>query len=117
MKNSQRKRYKPTAKQRGAVSKETYAEVMERDNYQCQRCGAFAGQPDKHGFPLRLELAHLINRSQGGTGQADNLIVLCGPSVNSGTCHHWADGTREGREWRKEQRERLKQLHANNERG
>lgn len=99
------KRFKPKAKDRGRVTPATYQQVIERDNYHCQRCGRTAGTLDTHGIPITLELAHIISKAQGGTGEADNLLTLCGPSVNSGTCHSWVDYTAEGREWLRKHKE------------
>src|SRR3989304_7423996 len=96
------KRFKPSRKQRGYVTLQTYEKVAERDNYSCVRCVKHARHKDKHGFYIKTEIAHIINKSQGGTGQASNLAVLCGPKVNSGTCHNWVDETREGKAWFKE---------------
>jgi hypothetical protein len=42
--------------------------VLHRDNYTCQICGK------KH---ARLEVHHIIFRSQGGTDDENNLITLC----------------------------------------
>lgn len=42
--------------------------VLHRDNYTCQVCGK------KH---TRLEVHHIVYRSQGGTDDEDNLITLC----------------------------------------
>jgi 5-methylcytosine-specific restriction endonuclease McrA len=46
--------------------------VLNRDNYTCQLCGK------KH---IRLEVHHIIFRSNGGTDDENNLITLCE------TCH------------------------------
>lgn len=42
--------------------------ILHRDNYTCQVCGK------KH---TRLEVHHIIPRSQGGTDNENNLITLC----------------------------------------
>lgn len=42
--------------------------ILNRDNYTCQICGK------KH---TRLEVHHIIFRSQGGTDDENNLITLC----------------------------------------
>ena len=42
--------------------------VLHRDNYTCQCCGK------KH---TRLEVHHIVYRSQGGTDDENNLITLC----------------------------------------
>ena len=52
----------------------TKAMVLNRDNYTCQCCRG------KH-KDSRLEVHHIIYRSQGGSDEADNLITLCH------TCH------------------------------
>jgi 5-methylcytosine-specific restriction endonuclease McrA len=43
--------------------------VLHRDSYQCQLCGT-SGEN-------RLQLHHVILRSQGGKHTADNLVTLC----------------------------------------
>ncbi len=50
-----------------------YERIMERDNWTCQRCGA---KDD-------LTIDHIVPRSRGGSGDDDNLQVLCG-RCNSG---------------------------------
>lgn len=42
--------------------------VLNRDNYTCQKCGA---------KNTKLEVHHIIFRSQGGTDDENNLITLC----------------------------------------
>ena len=42
--------------------------VLHRDNYTCQLCGK---------KNVRLEVHHIIYRSQGGTDDENNLITLC----------------------------------------
>ena len=44
------------------------AHALDRDNYTCQHCGA---------KNTRLEVHHIIFRSQGGSDDLDNLITLC----------------------------------------
>ena len=44
------------------------AHALDRDNYTCQCCGK------KH---VRLEVHHIIFRSQGGSDELENLITLC----------------------------------------
>lgn len=44
------------------------AHALDRDNYTCQCCGK------KH---TRLEVHHIIFRSQGGSDELDNLLTLC----------------------------------------
>lgn len=45
--------------------------VLERDDYQCRKCGVYA--PDGRG----LELHHRIEFARGGATTADNLDTLC----------------------------------------
>ncbi len=52
----------------------TKAMVLNRDNYKCQCCKG------KH-KDSKLEVHHIIFRSQGGSDEPDNLITLCH------TCH------------------------------
>jgi 5-methylcytosine-specific restriction endonuclease McrA len=52
----------------------TKAMVLNRDNYTCQYCKG------KHKDP-KLEVHHIIYRSQGGSDEESNLITLCH------TCH------------------------------
>ncbi|RXZ84456.1 HNH endonuclease [Paenibacillaceae bacterium] len=89
------KRSKKTAKQRGKVSADVYAEALERSGARCERCG-------KGGYQVwTLEGAHAQRRwkyGQEGVRSAD-IIMLCGPQTQSGTCHHWADSTTQGRAW------------------
>ena len=51
--------------------------VLHRDNYTCQICGK------KH---TRLEVHHIVYRSQGGTDDENNLITLC-EDCHSGIHH------------------------------
>lgn len=99
------KRSKPTAKERGAISPEVYDKAMSRADQQCERCGwpRMAREDRK----WRLEAAHLIRRHKLDKTTEDDIAMLCGPSVNSGTCHHWVDYTEEGRQWAEEYRRRL----------
>lgn len=75
-------------------------EVYRRAGGKCERCGMTN--------PYAFEVAHLIQASQGGRGDEPfNLALLCGPSVNTGTCHNFADYTARGREWRQAKRKKL----------
>lgn len=53
----------------------TKAKVLDRDRYTCQCCKG------KH-KDSKLEVHHIIFRSQGGSDEEDNLITLCS------TCHY-----------------------------
>jgi HNH endonuclease len=61
------------------ISKETRALVLDRNGFTCQQCGAVAGEP--HPFDptrkTRLQIGHVIDKSQGGTDDAHNLRALC----------------------------------------
>jgi len=94
------KRFKQTRGQRTRITQKARQAVYERSNGKCERCGRTRA--------YAFEVAHLISAAMGGSGSDPaNLVLLCGPSVNSGTCHHWADSTAEGREWRKKKRKEL----------
>lgn len=87
---------KNTSKITQAVRKE----VEIRSGGKCERCG----RSNAYAF----EMAHLKQASQGGRGDVPyNIALLCGPSVNSGTCHNFADYTADGREWRMAKRKEL----------
>jgi len=62
-----------------AISKETRAFVLDRNGFTCQMCGAVAGEP--HPYDLsrktRLHIGHIIDKSQGGSDDAQNLRALC----------------------------------------
>lgn len=90
------KREKPTAKQRGATSKAVYAAALARSGGRCERCGCVG----------ELQCAHLIRRRLiKDKTTVNDVAMLCGPSVNTGTCHNWVDYTEEGREWGKAKRD------------
>lgn len=92
---------------RGTLSKITTVvrqEVIRRSKGQCERCGRTTA--------YSFEMAHLVQASQGGRGNDPaNIVLLCGPSVNTGTCHNFADYTSAGREWRMRKREELQELY------
>jgi HNH endonuclease len=62
-----------------AVSKETRAQVLERNGYTCQMCGAAAGDPDPLGGPrsVRLTIGHIVDKSKGGDDSLSNLRAVC----------------------------------------
>ncbi len=61
------------------ISKETRAIVLDRNGFTCQMCGAGAGEP--HPFDesrkTRLHLAHIIDKSMGGSDDPSNLRAVC----------------------------------------
>lgn len=92
------RRLKPTTKMRGRITPEVYNAALERSQGLCERCG-------KSGY---LEAAHLIRRWKiEGSTTANDIAMLCGPVVNTGTCHNWVDYTKPGREWAEKYRQEL----------
>lgn len=87
------KRYKQKRSQKTRITQKVRKEVKRRSQGKCERCGTTSA--------WSFEMAHLIQASQGGRGDDPaNIVLLCGPSVNTGTCHNVADYTAKGREWR-----------------
>lgn len=54
-------------------------EILERNGFTCQLCGAGPGDTDPFNphRKVRLHIDHIIPISQGGTDNKDNLRVLC----------------------------------------
>jgi hypothetical protein len=101
-------RRKPTARQRGNISPSVSKEVIRRSGNVCERCGWTIGRYDPTGRKMGLQNAHLLRRHKiEGKTEPWDVARLCGPSVNTGTCHWWIDHTRDGREWAAEYREKL----------
>lgn len=96
------RRFKPTTKQRGRISPEVYQMAYERSNGCCERCGKVGS----HEYGT-LQCAHLVRRWKLDETTENDVAMLCGPSVNSGTCHHWVDYTREGRQWAEQLRQKF----------
>ena len=61
------------------ISAALRAQVLERDGYTCQMCGAGAGDPDPVDpiRTVRLHIGHIIDRAHGGPSTLNNLRVLC----------------------------------------
>ncbi len=95
--------FKRKSPKRSAITKITEKvrrEVLERSEGKCERCGRTSA--------YAFEMSHLIQASQGGSGSDPaNVVLLCGPSVNTGTCHNFADYTAAGKEWRMKKRKEL----------
>lgn len=104
------KRNKPRLRDRGLVRPEVYAAAYEAAGGRCERCGYVDGSFDPSGQKWGLEAAHAVRRRHLNETTPDDLIMLCGPSTNTGTCHNFADYTRDGRQWmvayQKQRRER-----------
>lgn len=64
---------------RQALSGRIRAQVLERDGYTCQMCGAGPNDLDPRfeGRNIRLQVGHIIHRSQGGGDELTNLRTLC----------------------------------------
>lgn len=62
-----------------AISPQLRNEILERNGFTCQLCGAGAGDPDPFNpnRKVRLHIDHIKPISQGGTDDKDNLRVLC----------------------------------------
>lgn len=96
-------KHKRKSPKRSAITKiaeKVRKEVLERSEGKCERCNRTSA--------YAFEMAHLIQASQGGRGDDPaNVVLLCGPSVNTGTCHNFADYTAKGKEWRMRKRKEL----------
>ncbi|MGO0058613.1 HNH endonuclease [Brevibacillus fluminis] len=79
-------------KERGRISRAAYDEVWKRDRGRCALC-----QKNENEV-WTLEVHHIIPRSAGGSGEAHNLALACGPATQTGTCHWKAHNTRAGRQ-------------------
>ena len=71
---------KPPKRGKGSIPLKTRLLVLERDNYQCQRCGDTRD----------LHIHHRLPRGRGGTHDPENLVTLCG-----WRCHVWVEGNPE----------------------
>ncbi len=56
---------------RSSISPKLRFEILERDGFRCQTCGATAQHRS------RLEIDHKIPKKHGGTDESDNLWTLC----------------------------------------
>lgn len=101
----QHKRSKPKRRNVTRITQKARDEVLRRSGGSCECCGRTSAYV--------FEVAHLRSAAQGGSGKdPSNLSLLCGPSVSSGTCHHWADSTKKGREWRQCMRMKLEEYYG-----
>lgn len=62
-----------------SISPQLRTEILERNGFTCQQCGAAASDPDPYNSArkVRLHVDHVIPISQGGTDERDNLRALC----------------------------------------
>src|SRR5699024_12345998 len=96
----QHRRRVPKQRNRTRITNKVRKEVLRRSEGKCERCG----RSRSHSF----EMAHLQQASQGGWGNDPaNIVLLCGPSVNTGACNNFADYTDEGSAWSTEYRGEL----------
>lgn len=60
--------------------------ILCRDNFTCKECGLFGAYKNKHGLfvpiAVGLDVHHLIQVSEGGTDQQNNLITICNDCHN-----------------------------------
>ena len=61
------------------ISPKVRNEILERNGFTCQLCGAGAQDPDpiNRSRTVRLHIDHIVPVSQGGTDNPTNLRVLC----------------------------------------
>lgn len=61
------------------ISQRLRAEVLERNGYTCQMCGAGAGDvdADNHSRKVRLHIGHVIDHDHGGRTEKSNLRAMC----------------------------------------
>lgn len=59
-------------------------EILERDGYQCVRCGNYHVESIPH---------HVLFRSHGGKGIKRNGVTICRD------CHNWAHESKKNNEW------------------
>lgn len=102
------KRRVPKQRNRTRITQKAREEVLRRSEGRCERCGRTSA--------YAFEMAHLVQASSGGRGDdKTNVVLLCGPSTNTGTCHNFADYTSEGREWRMEKKAELERYYETRE--
>ncbi len=61
------------------ISPQLRSDILERNGFTCQLCGAAAGDTDPFNpaRKVRLHIDHIIPISQGGTNDRNNLRTLC----------------------------------------
>ena len=74
----------PKKVDRGKFSPKTIKEILERDNFQCVRCGSYNLEKVPH---------HITYKSHGGLGTKRNGVTICIQ------CHQEAHKYKEVREW------------------
>ena len=83
---------KPRPAFQRAISKELRAQILDRNGFTCQMCGAAAGEPhpDDPGRKTRLHIGHIVDKSMGGTDDYSNLRAICSV-CNEGAANLTAD--------------------------
>ena len=74
------------------ISKEVRSQVLDRNGFTCQMCGAVAGEvhPYDLGRKTRLHIGHIVDKSLGGTDDLTNLRAVCSV-CNEGAANITAD--------------------------
>lgn len=100
---------KPTQRQLGAISAKVRKKVNNRTLFApvecCERC-----LRNRNGY-IRLELAHIDSRrSINHLTEETDLLRLCGPVGESGTCHDWCHKNGEvSKLWMKAMQNRMRE--------
>lgn len=53
------------------------AQILERNGFTCQTCGAAAGDTDERGRTVQLQIGHQQDHSHGGEESKGNLFAQC----------------------------------------
>lgn len=61
------------------LSKETRSQILDRNGFTCQMCGAAAGEPHPtdSSRKTRLHIGHIVDKSLGGSDEYSNLRAIC----------------------------------------
>lgn len=95
--------HKRSAPKRGDITRVTPNVRKEVNRRSMEMLGASVPVCERCGTTQNLTKAHIVNASQGGPGgDPANIINLCGTHGMKGTCHDWADNTKDGRKWKEQ---------------
>lgn len=83
---------KPAPAFQREISKEVRSQVLDRNGFTCQMCGAVAGEPHPYdnSRKTRLHIGHIVDKSLGGTDDLTNLRAICSV-CNEGAANITAD--------------------------
>ena len=83
---------KPAPSFQRGISKELRSQVLDRNGFTCQMCGAVAGElhPYDSARKTRLHIGHIADKSLGGTDEITNLRAICSV-CNEGAANITAD--------------------------